>query len=168
MKAFGFFVLCLIALFVVGRADAYYECGQIVQRVQVQQYYAPVEQIQYRLVQPQVVRETIQLERQVIERDPIIVERQERVLQYQVQPQLQLQVQRQHVQYQQNVRVQKVQVQDPYVQQVQVQKVRVQPMIVQKQQAYGGSQTIIQQQTQRRGIIGRVLGPKSSTTIITR
>ena len=152
----------LFALVLVVPTFACYECGQIVQQ---NVYYAPViEHVQYRLVQPQVIRETIQLERQIIERDPVIVERQEKVIQYQVQPQLQYVAT-------QKVRVQQVQVQ---VQKVEVQKVKVQPVVVQKQviqkqqvQHYG-SQTIIQQSTQRQGLIGRILGPKNTTTIINR
>lgn len=155
----------LITLVAVLPATACYECGQIVQR---QTYYPVVEQVQYRLIQPQVIRETIQLERQTIERDPVIVERQEKVIQYQVQPQLQLQHQHQYAAAQ-KVRVQRVQVQQVEVQKVQVQPVIIQKQVIQKQQVqHYGSQTIIQQSTQRPGLIGRILGPKNTTTIINR
>jgi len=55
-------------------ASACYDCAAVLQT-----YEVPVA---YRTVQPTVIRETLQLERHTYEREPLIVERQEKVVQY--------------------------------------------------------------------------------------
>lgn len=147
MKAF--FVLSALLLGAPAFACDY--CG-----LALQTHAAPQQVITYRIVQPQLVRESIQIQRQTYEREPVIVEQRERVLEYSQAP---------VVGYVAQSRVQKVQVQ--HVQQVQVQKVRVAPVVVQKQ-VHAYPATVIQQNTvERRGILGR-LRQRSVQTIIQR
>jgi hypothetical protein len=121
------------ALLLMGSyASACYDCAAVLQT-----YEVPVA---YRTVQPTVIRETLQLERHTYEREPLIVERQEKVVQYLL-PLNVLPV------YAAALKVQKVQVQ--HVQQV--------------QKVY--SPTVIQQNTVQRGLFGRIRRSNSTTII---
>ncbi len=153
-----FAILSLLALFLVGsHVPACYDCSAVVQSY----YVAPQAVVTYRTVQPVIVRESVQLERTTYEREPVVVERQEKVMQYTAAPQIQL-IQTPY--YASALRVQKVVVPHAAVR-VQVHGAAVRQNVIVQKQVVSTPSTVIQQNTVRRGLFGRIR-QSSSTTIV--
>lgn len=125
--------------------------------------YAPVQavQVQYRVVQPQIVRETVTVERHELVRDPALTYRSERVLEYQQPAQVVAPVLAAPV-YGAAVVKQNVVVQQKVVRQNVVhQNVVRNAVVVQKIQA----PSVVQKVEERRGLFGR-LRQRTATTVV--
>lgn len=149
---------CAIACF-AGLARA---CDQCVQQATTLYIAAPAR-VEYRIVQPELVRETKTVERLEVQRDPVIYERSERVIEgrlgvYAPTPAL---IQGGGYGYSAAL------VKQRFVAPIVRERVFVQPQKVVIQKNVVAPTAVIQKQTvEKRGILGRLRQKSTSTTIV--